>query len=125
MPRRGPDPRSPLPPRCPDTILSPVCSPTGKPPLPKSLRQAAAPATLAPLAATAYLAAIVVALAVAAAAGDRTMLFRLVPLQRSPDVLEDRAAEIVRAMGYVEPAVDTARGIELNAGYLAYVAEHD
>ena len=97
----------------------------GETPSPDIVAASRGAGALTPLAATTWLLTIIVSLAVSATAGDRTTVFRLVPLQRSPDVLEDRAAEMVRAMGYSEPIVDSARGIEVDMDYLAYVADRD
>jgi hypothetical protein len=46
-------------------------------------------------------------------------------LEKSPEVLNERASEIARKLGYVEPPVDKASGFARDEEYLQYVLEHD
>jgi serine/threonine-protein kinase len=51
-------------------------------------------------------------------------LYRMVPLDKSPEVLRDRAAELVRRLGYSAHA-DSAYGMGVDRGYLSHVSETD
>ena len=53
------------------------------------------------------------------------MLFRKVPLEKSPEVLRDRATEIVKKFGYTAQPVDSAFGMTLDREYLNYVHDTD
>ncbi len=48
-----------------------------------------------------------------------------VPLEKPPDVLADRAGDVVRRLGYREAPADRAHGFGKYQSYLRYVAEHD
>ena len=53
------------------------------------------------------------------------MLYRRVPLETPPEVLAERARDILRSAGYSEPPVDTAMGFYRGKDFLRYIAEHD
>ena len=55
---------------------------------------------------------------------DRAMLHNRVPLEKPPEVLEERAREIARRAGYTQ-AIDSARGFGVNEAYLRHVTEQD
>jgi len=48
----------------------------------------------------------------------------LAPAQKSPDVLQDRAEEILRQAGYTDPPADRAWWWQRNADFLSYRASH-
>jgi len=49
-------------------------------------------------------------------------LYRMVPLDKSPEVLRDRAAELVRRLGHhVPPPADSAYGMGVDRSYLRHV----
>ncbi len=52
-------------------------------------------------------------------------LYRLVPLNKSPEVLRDRAAELVKKFGYTAPPADSTYGMGMDRGYLAHVRDTD
>mgnify|MGYP002623125233 FL=1 len=52
-------------------------------------------------------------------------LARLVPLPKSPEVLADRAAEIVKKLGHGSAVADTAFGFESRWDYLEHVKKSD
>ncbi len=54
-----------------------------------------------------------------------TALYRMTPLNKSPEVLRDRAAELVRKFGQTTPAVDSAYGMGLDRDYLDYIHDND
>src|SRR3712207_616662 len=51
-------------------------------------------------------------------------LYRQVPLDKSPEVLRDRAAELVKRLGYSAPA-DSAYGMGVDRDYLSHVSATD
>src|SRR5690348_17772865 len=48
----------------------------------------------------------------------------LYPINKSPDVLRDRAREILRSVGYTDPPADRAWWWQRNADFLSYRASH-
>jgi len=52
-------------------------------------------------------------------------IFRLVPIDKSPAVLEDRARDFVRSLGYSDAPADTRVGFAVDAEYVQHLAEHD
>jgi hypothetical protein len=76
------------------------------------------------LPAIAAFAAVVVAVLLMAALADRLSITGLVPLTKPPDVLTDRAAQLVRQLGYAEPAADTAHGFAAASDFLTYMKDH-
>jgi len=55
----------------------------------------------------------------------RAQLVGHVPLEKAPAVLEDRAREIVRRLGYDTAPADTAVGLSVDRAYLDHVRERD
>lgn len=53
------------------------------------------------------------------------MLFRKVPLEKSPEVLRDRATELVKKFGYTGQPADSAYGMAVDRKYLHYVHDTD
>jgi serine/threonine-protein kinase len=53
------------------------------------------------------------------------MLYRRVPLGKTPEVLAEQARNILQSVGYSEPTVDTAMGFYEGNEFLRYIAEHD
>ena len=53
------------------------------------------------------------------------LLFRQVPIEKSPAALEDRARELVQGLGHSEAPADTRVGFSVDHDYLQYVAERD
>jgi serine/threonine-protein kinase len=52
-------------------------------------------------------------------------LYRQVPLDKSPEVLRDRAGEITKRLGYSNGAADSAYGMGVDQGYLSFVRDTD
>ena len=52
-------------------------------------------------------------------------LFRLVPFEKTPGVLEDRARELLTRLGYTEGGYDSARGFAYDRDYINKVKEQD
>src|SRR5207253_4216002 len=57
-------------------------------------------------------------------AGQR-MLHRMVPLEKSPEVLDERAREIAQKFGYTAQPVDSAQGFDVDTSYLLYLSDTD
>ena len=47
------------------------------------------------------------------------------PLDKSPEVLADRAATMIKRFGYTEAAAERVYGFSRNSNYLGYLMEHD
>ena len=71
------------------------------------------------------LAWIVIALAASAALAPRVTFARLVPLDKPPAVLADRAEQILSALGYTEPRGDTAESFQVVGDYVDWIARTD
>jgi serine/threonine-protein kinase len=54
-----------------------------------------------------------------------TGLYRMTPLNKSPEVLAERAREIIARSGNTSPAVDSAYGMRMNQDYLQFIAAND
>lgn len=57
--------------------------------------------------------------------GSRVLLFRIVPLPKSPDALTDRARDVLGRLGYQEAIVDSDTAFTTDATFLDYVARQD
>lgn len=88
---------------------------------------AAAPKTggLRPGVALSLLAAVLVMIAAVSILSRYTALYRKVPLNKSPEVLRDRAVELVRKFGYTAAPVDSAYGMGIDRAYLEHVHDTD
>jgi len=53
-------------------------------------------------------------------------LYRLAPLNQSPEVLRARAKEVIARLGYGgDPVIDSADGFTVKGDYLRYITDHD
>ncbi|MGI9066655.1 MAG: serine/threonine-protein kinase [Pyrinomonadaceae bacterium] len=52
-------------------------------------------------------------------------VYRMIPLNKSPEVLRAHARDVIKKMGYTEPPLDSADGVILKQDYLRYIAAHD
>lgn len=59
------------------------------------------------------------------AATAYTRLYRNVSMPKPPDVLQERAQELLHEFGYTDVPADTAAGFEADVAYLDYVNRHD
>jgi len=55
----------------------------------------------------------------------RADLFGGLPADKSPEVLRERARDLVRGFGYAAPPVDSHSGFDSGSSYLNYVERHD
>ena len=79
---------------------------------------------LKPAAAISLLGSVLLLLAVICLFSRGTMLQRQVPLEKSPEVLRDRAAELVKKFGYAT-AADSIYGMGVDRRYLEYIRDTD
>jgi serine/threonine-protein kinase len=97
----------------------------GETPSPEMVAAAPKQGALKPAVAVSLLAAAIIMLAAISYVSRWTMLYRKVPLDKSPEVLRDRASELVRKFGYVAPDGDSAYGMGLDREYVKYVHDTD
>src|SRR4029077_19211668 len=82
----------------------------GETPSPEMVAAAGDRGAITPRTARLVIVAVVLLLGFVMAVNRYTNLFEMVPLEKPPDALVDRAKEIVRKLGYPEEPADTARG---------------
>ena len=97
----------------------------GETPSPQLLAAAAETDAMPLVKALVAVASIVVGLVVAAALAPRITLPRMVPLEKSPAVLADRAEQILSSVGFTEPRGDTADGFLVHSDYIGWIARTD
>jgi hypothetical protein len=68
---------------------------------------------------------IMVALAVTAALSGRAALAGLVPLDKPPAVLSDRAQQIAASLGYTDRPLDSADGFSVANDYIRWIVNND
>jgi serine/threonine-protein kinase len=97
----------------------------GETPSPEMVAAAPKEGALRPAVAVSLLASLLVLLAAVCFLSKYVALYRQVPLDKSPEVLRDRAAELVKRLGHDAPAADSAYGMGIDRGYLSYVESTD
>jgi serine/threonine protein kinase len=96
----------------------------GETPSPEMVAAAPTEGALRPAIAISLLSAFFVLFILSLFTADRAMLHNRVPLDKPPEVLEERAREISRRAGYTQ-SVDSAQGFGVNEAYLRHVTEQD
>ena len=97
----------------------------GETPSPAMVAAAGESAGLRPRVATACLAGFFVLMAAVVALVSQYGITRIVPLDYPPDVLANKAQEMIGRFGYTEKPRDTAYGLSWNSEYIAYVGRTD
>ena len=97
----------------------------GETPSPEMVAAAPKQGGLKPAVAVSLLASVFVLLAVIALLSRSITLYRRVPLNKSAEVLRDRASELVKKLGYTEPPGDSAYGMGIDRHYLNFIQETD
>ena len=97
----------------------------GETPSPEMVAAAPKQGGLKPAIAISLLASVLVMIAFISFVSRETALYRKVPLNKSPEVLRDRATEIVKRFGYTESPGDFAYGMGIDRQYLKYVHDTD
>jgi hypothetical protein len=73
----------------------------------------------------ACLAFVILGIGAAVVLGRQAVLFRRAQLEKRPEVLAERAREILGKAGYSASPADSAFGFETDGDYLRYVRQHD
>ena len=97
----------------------------GETPSPEMVAAAGQTSAMRPAIGLSLLAVVVVGLVSAAALSARVLLVARIPVDKTADGLEDRAREVVQALGYTDQPVDTARGFFFLQDYISYVMRTD
>jgi serine/threonine protein kinase len=97
----------------------------GETPSPEMVAAAPKQGGLKPAIAISLLASVLVMVAAISVLSRWTALYRIVPLNKSPEVLRDRATELVKRFGYTAPPGDQTYGMGIDLEYLDYVHDTD
>ena len=97
----------------------------GETPSPEMVAAAGEPGAITPKTARLVVAAVVVMFGLDIVTSRYTNLLEMVPLEKPPDALVDRAKEIVRTLGYSEEPADTAQGFHAAGEYLRFLEQRD
>src|SRR5206468_7825323 len=97
----------------------------GETPSPEMVAAAPMEGALKPAAAIGLFAAFLVLLAVSCWLTKSVVVYRLTPLNQSPEVLRARAHDVIRKLGYTDTPVDSADGFIFKQDYLRYIASQD
>jgi serine/threonine-protein kinase len=95
----------------------------GETPSPEMVAASGTSSALAPLPAVSALALSMVGLIAIAALSDRVLVTGYLPLEKSPEVLADRARDISRALGYTDTPIGTAWGFSVDGNYLRFARD--
>jgi serine/threonine-protein kinase len=96
----------------------------GETPSPEMVAAAPKEGALRPAVAVSLLATLFVLTGIVCFLSKDVAMYRMVPLDKSPEVLRDRASELVKRLGYSAPA-DSAYGMGVDNGYISHVSETD
>jgi hypothetical protein len=97
----------------------------GETPSPEMVAASGGTEGIRPWIAWACLAFIVLGIFAAVIFKRQTDLFNRVPVEKQPDVLAEKAREILKSAGYPDPPADHASGFTANASYFQYVEKND
>jgi serine/threonine-protein kinase len=97
----------------------------GVTPSPEMVAAAQTEGALKPAVAAGLLVLFVVILSLAAWTTKYAFVYRLAPLNESPEVLRAQARDLIRKLGYFDPPLDSADGVTLKQDYVRYVAARD
>lgn len=97
----------------------------GETPSPEMVAAAPKKGVLKPAIATALFATFIGLIVLCAWLTKYTAIYRLTPMEESPEALRAHAREIVKQLGYADPSIDTASGLVLKTDLLRYIAAHD
>ena len=95
----------------------------GKTPSPEMVAAAPKKGALRPAVSLLLLAAVLLGIGFTMAISKRVALHRMVPLDKSPEVLRERSRELAEKFGY--PANDSTYGFWRDPGYLNYLRDND
>jgi len=97
----------------------------GETPSPEMVAAAPKQGGLKPAVAVVLLATTMILLIATCVVSRSTTLYQQVPLNKSPEVLRDRATDIVKKFGYTAVPLDSAHGMAIDRAYLDYVHDTD
>lgn len=97
----------------------------GETPSPEMVAAAPKQGGLKPAVAVSLLASVLVLVIATCLLSRTATLYHRVPLNKSPEVLRDRATELVKKFGYTSTPLDSAYGMGIDRGYLRYVHDND
>ncbi len=97
----------------------------GETPSPEMVAASGETEGLRPMIAWLLLAGVIVGVTALILLDGQSMLYRRVPLDTPPEVLAQRARDIVQSAGYSEPPEDTATGFYEGKEFLRYIAAND
>jgi serine/threonine-protein kinase len=92
----------------------------GETPSPEMVAAAPKAGLLKPAVAVSLLAWVLIAMTAVVFLSEKTQLHRRVPLEKSPEVLQERARTIVANFGYSDPPADSTYGLGFDDEYLNY-----
>jgi len=92
----------------------------GETPSPEMVAAAPKEGLLKPAIACVLLAGILLTIGAVVLLSEKTQLHRRVPLEKSPEALQERARNILSKFGYSDPPVDSTYGLAADGGYLRY-----
>jgi eukaryotic-like serine/threonine-protein kinase len=95
----------------------------GETPSPEMVAAAGETSALAPRTAILGLVVTLLFLAAYAALSESALITSRLPLEKSPDVLADRARDVARLLGYTDAPADTASGFQEDGEYLRYARD--
>ena len=94
----------------------------GETPSPELVADAGAVGGLTPAQAWVGVATLALGIVLVVLLAARTQLARLVPIDKPPEVLADRARDVIRSLGYPGPAADAVFEFDSDGDYLGEVA---
>src|SRR5215475_7101414 len=97
----------------------------GETPSPEMIAAAGETTAFRPIVGLSLFAAVIVGLLAVATLSDRVLIVAKIPLDKSVDVLEDHARDLLVRLGYPEKPADTARGFLGLQDYVRYVMNTD
>ena len=97
----------------------------GETPSPEMVAAAPKEGALKPAVAVSLLLSLLVGLTLVVFFADKFLLYGYVPLEKSPEVLRERAREIIGRLGYPNPPIDYMHRFEQDSDPLEYIARTD
>ena len=92
----------------------------GETPSPEMVAAAPKEGLLKPAVAVSLLTCVLVAMAAVILLSEKTQLHRRVPLEKSPEALQEKARTIIARLGYTDPPADSTYGLGSDGEYLRY-----
>jgi hypothetical protein len=97
----------------------------GETPSPEMVAAAGSKEGIAPLFVWGCIAVVLLSLIFEFAVSGRARLYRTVAMPMTPEVLEQRAKDMLKDFGYVRPPADSATGFSINGNYMGYIDKND